>query len=233
MRITVVGKEKENVEALKRRISHLRNFCQLDEKDPEVVVSLGGDGSLLVAERMFPGVPKLMLRDGSICKKCHEGEIEDFIEQLSDRSYSVEKYSKIEAEIIKKDGKRSLLATNDIVVSNQFPNQALRFSVEIPGKLKKEFIGDGIVVASSFGSTGYFHSITRDSFEEGIGVVFNNTTEKQETIFLDNEDVNVKILRNPAYVTSDNNEDLPIIDVGDRVRIFKSEKFFQVIKIND
>ncbi|MBI4020263.1 MAG: hypothetical protein HY367_02940, partial [Candidatus Aenigmarchaeota archaeon] len=39
-------------------------------KDPDFVITYGGDGTILVAERKYPGVPKIPISRSRICSKC-------------------------------------------------------------------------------------------------------------------------------------------------------------------
>ena len=41
-----------------------------DSEEPELIITYGGDGALLGAEREFPGIPKLPLRDAATAPTC-------------------------------------------------------------------------------------------------------------------------------------------------------------------
>jgi len=124
-----------------------------------------------------------------------------------------------------------MLATNDIVIRNAIPTHALRFKISINGKqIKDEFIGDGIVVATTFGSTAYFESITRKKFNKGIGVAFNNTTVKQPPLFLnENAKIKVKITRGEAFLAADNEPKMAMLTAGKSVTITASKKKTKLI----
>ena len=59
MRVLVTGRYVDDV---KTPLSELAGV-ELVEDSPDLVLTHGGDGALLGAERDFPGVPKLPLRD--------------------------------------------------------------------------------------------------------------------------------------------------------------------------
>ncbi len=40
--------------------------------NPDIVISYGGDGSLLGAERLYPGIPKCPIRDSRSAPKCEQ-----------------------------------------------------------------------------------------------------------------------------------------------------------------
>jgi NAD+ kinase len=68
-----------------------------------------------------------------------------------------------------------------------------------------EITGDGIIVATPFGSTGYYRSVTRSTVSEGIGVAFNNCTEPFAPLCLASDvAIEVEVLRGPAVLARDN-----------------------------
>ena len=81
MKIALVGKIKKDIKQLKRQIE----FCgyEIVSRNPDVVISFGGDGSFLIAERRFPSVPKLPVRDKSICKRCNIGKLDRLLMRLN------------------------------------------------------------------------------------------------------------------------------------------------------
>lgn len=54
---SIVGDNHEKTKQL-----FIDKGCTFDEKNPEFVVSYGGDGTLLRAEFLYPSIPKLLLR---------------------------------------------------------------------------------------------------------------------------------------------------------------------------
>jgi len=60
MKLLIFGSEKEKIPQLVKKFGF-----KLVIKSPDVVVSYGGDGTLMKSEYQFPGVPKLILRASS------------------------------------------------------------------------------------------------------------------------------------------------------------------------
>jgi len=195
---------------------------QLVEDQPDVLISYGGDGTLLSAERKYPSIPKLPIRDSKVCKKCSIHTTEHLLEKLSLGEIKLENYPKLESKF----GNESVLALNDLVIRNSIPIHALRFRVYINNKLLRPevIIGDGIVFTTVFGSTGYYESITRESIEKNFAAAFNNTTFPIELIKFSQEDeIRVEIIRGPGTLSSDNNSKLQNLKEGDFVSIFPSK----------
>jgi len=94
-----------------------------------------------------------------------------------------------------------------------------------------EIIGDGIVVATpSFGSTGYYKSITDSFFEVGIGLAYNNSTEQSDHVVLDeNRIISIEITRGPAIIYADNQETSISLNKGDVATIKKSSQTAKIV----
>jgi NAD+ kinase len=224
IKIAIYGKTPESKAQLQKEIQ--KSGFILDENKPEIVISYGGDGTFLWAERKYPGIPKALFRYSNVCKKCHNLPITHALQLIKKGKYKLIAHKKLRAKI----DKTVLLATNDIVVRNSLPTHAIRFTIKINGKESKEHIGDGIVIATTFGSTGYFHSITRKKFNKGIGIAFNNTTIEQKPIFLpENARVEFTLTRGEAFVVADNEPRMILLTPGKSITIMTSSKKAKLI----
>ncbi|MBN1386129.1 NAD(+)/NADH kinase [Candidatus Woesearchaeota archaeon] len=200
---------------------------------PDFVVSVGGDGTLFFAERAYPGIPKLMLRESKKCLKCENVELELYINALKKGKVKTEKHKKLEASFPVGRKKEKTYCVNDFVLRNFYPTYALRFNIK-SGKniIGEELIGDGIVVATSFGATGYFESITRHKFSRGIGVAFNNLTKPKKHILLNEKSkIEIELLRGEAVFTADNDPVMYRMQEGARIRIRQSTKEMGLLRL--
>lgn len=213
MKVLLVGKSAQDIKELLEDMGF-----SIVTQDADVIISYGGDGTLLFAEREYPGIPKLPIRNSQFCNKCLRHEDKKILEDLLAGKLKLKEYKKLHMKFNGKD----FYALNDFVIRNEHPIHSIRFKVNVGHQL---FIGDGIVVSTPFGSTAYFKSITGESFDEGIGVAFNNTTEKIGPIYL-NKDENVKfqLVRGKANLSFDNNPDIFNIAEGTQITFDLSEK---------
>jgi len=194
---------------------------------PEFIISLGGDGTFLRAERKYPGIPKLLIRDSNVCQKCDNLEYDQVFMCIAGEEYRISKHMKIEAVFRKK----AYTATNDFAIRNRNPTRAIRFSVGV-GQDVYPLIGDGVVISSPFGSTGYFYSIARKSFKSGMGIAFNNvTTGLKSRVVNNSQEIVVELLRHDADFTVDNDPRIMTIKEGETVVFKPSKHYAQLIHL--
>jgi len=224
MRVAVVGRHRKYVERDLPKYG-----LKLSRKNPDVVISYGGDGTILYAERKYPAIPKIFIRHNAVCIKCHGDEYPKFLRKLSKKKFKIVKEIKVEGSV--KGNK--LIGFNEINVTTRKPIHALRFDVYVNEKVvARNVIGDGIVVSTPFGSQAYYYSITRKTFKKGLGIAFNNTRKKIKNLVVnENSVIKVKILRDEGLMVADNNPKFVRLSAGDVVTIKKAKEKARIIKI--
>lgn len=218
------SRDKTELEALVRGAGF-----RIDEKGPEVVMSYGGDGSILRAEDKYPGVPKLVIRESYIRAKCFSyaiDQIPKLLEMLSDGRFKIEEKQKVEA-VIKN---QKLVGLNEVQIHARLPTSAIRFSFETERMSIPEIIGDGIVAATPHGSTAYYRSIGCKPFNKGIRIAFNNVWPRRKPIELKGT-AKIKLLREHAWLAADNNPEMLQLNPGDIVEISLSKETAKFVKI--
>ena len=103
----------------------------------------------------------------------------------------------------------------------------------VDGKNYNELIGDGVIIATPFGSTAYYKATGGKSFEKGIGISFNNLHNRNAKSFVVLEDSVVKMTvnRGPALLLADNNEKCIELESGDTMTVRKSESVANFIYV--
>lgn len=126
----------------------------------QLLVVVGGDGSMLYAARRVAGtgVPLLGINRGRLGFLADVGP-SDMLARLDEvlrGDYASEKRLLLRAEIL--DGRRVVgggLALNDIVVNRHDPGRMLEIRTFIDGRYVNTHGGDGFIVATATGSTAY------------------------------------------------------------------------------
>jgi len=225
MRVALVGSDLHEVEGLLDRFK-----LERVRSDPDVVIANGGDGSVLGAEREYPRVPKLGLRNSRTCKKCPDHENEVVLGKLAAGKLVETRIIKLEADY----AGQTLLAINDIILHNEMITSSVRYRVDINGRNHSGvIIGDGLVVATPFGSSAYYRSITHSIFQVGIGLAFNNSTEQVDHLVLQEDcAIDITILRGPALVAADNDPNWFEAGDGQTFSVRKAEEPAHILGID-
>jgi len=198
-------------------------------ENPDAVICQGGDGTLLLAERLYPGIPKILVTDSPTCQKGVEIYLEKAKEKILNQEFEIIEHPKLECTV---NQKQKLVCFNDFIIRNDFPTHAIRFDLEVNEKKYLNLIGDGLVIATPFGSTAYYNSITRKPFAKGIGIAFNNLTKHQDHLVLDeNSVIKIKLNRKTAHLVADNNPQFIQIKENDVLEIKKAQETVKLIKI--
>jgi NAD kinase len=224
MKILVFGKESDLITDLVKK-----SGFEVVREDPDMIVSYGGDGTLMRSEFEFPGVPKLVLKGSRICKLCAGLPNEEILDRVKNGNYKVEEFMKLETVL----NDKKLSALNDIVAHNADPRHAIRYYISINGKeIGSEIIGDGVVIATPLGSTGYYRSITDSFFEVGIGLAFNNSTEQSDHMVLkDSSVIKIKVARGPAIVYADNQSDAIALGEEEELIVKMSGETAKIVRV--
>jgi NAD+ kinase len=132
----------------------------MPEHDPNLVVMLGGDGTLLAAARAFAftETPILAVNLGSLgfLTETPLADMYDALEAWMAGVAVVESRNLMHAELLR-DGKpfRVWEALNDVVAAKGAIARMGEFGVELDGQFVARFKADGVIVSTPTGSTAY------------------------------------------------------------------------------
>lgn len=227
MNITLFGAEAEKLHPL----IDAHESLTLVEKDPDVVVCFGGDGTLLASELKWPSVPKVPLRNSRRGIRCISDPPEKVLELLANGQLIRKEHLKLECTVHHSDPEHTdtqFLAINECNLHMARTNSSVRFQVwfdDKPYGTDHEVIGDGFVVCTPFGSTAYFNQITRGVFWCGMGVAFKYTSELTNHLIVpDDTVIRARITRGPAILAYDNSSEYVEMIEGDEIRVSKHDK---------
>ena len=129
-------------------------------KDVELVVILGGDGSLLAVARRVAilGIPVLGVHLGQLgfIMETTVDEVVDRLKEIVKGNFGIESRVMLEAEL--RRGKKSLgkeIVLNDVVVTKGALARIFELNIIVGGELVGGLRGDGVIVATPTGSTAY------------------------------------------------------------------------------
>jgi len=176
------------------------------DPDARVLVSYGGDGTLLCLAEKYVGRILLPVRhrEGGPYRYCPlhgpaniGGRLRDgerYRNQLA--IWFLPKISVI-------NGGKSYRAINEVCILNENRASAIRTRVESRDGYAVSSVGDGVIISTPYGSSGYFRSVAKGTFRYGTGVAFVNDCDNNGW-FVSDAVIEVRIERGPAIMTVDN-----------------------------
>ncbi len=158
------------VEALRRRgIEVVENWTQ--DAPVDIVISIGGDGTLLSAVHQIggSGVPVVGINFGHLgfLTTAGRNDIEKLAECLTTGSYSIEQRTMLE---VKTSGS-TLYALNEVYLHRLDQSPLLHTQVEVDGNMVATYAADGLIVATPTGSTAYSLSCGGPILAPGSGSI--------------------------------------------------------------
>ncbi|NLY31971.1 MAG: NAD(+)/NADH kinase [Firmicutes bacterium] len=126
----------------------------------DLIMVLGGDGTFLAVAGMYgpSGIPLLGVNLGHLgfLTEVEVGDLEQDLDKLVQGDYCVERRGMLDARVFRQ-GKlvSQALALNDVVVAKGPLARILHLEVAVEGVRIGNYRGDGVIVATPTGSTGY------------------------------------------------------------------------------
>ncbi|MBP2649342.1 MAG: ppnK [Firmicutes bacterium] len=141
-----------------------------------LAVTLGGDGTMLQSVRFVAaaGVPVCGVNLGQLgfLPEIEIDDLEQGLSRLINGEYSINERLMLDAVVIR-DGQEIHLssALNDVVVSRGGCSRMIRLKLYLNGELTEKYPADGLIVATSTGSTGYSLSAGGPIVSPGLNVI--------------------------------------------------------------
>ena len=150
----------------------------IDDNNFDLGIAIGGDGSFLRmikntnfnSDKYYVGINSGTL---GFLTEIKLDNIYEFIEELIEEKYKIEEIGIQETTIYHNDSSSKFYSLNEIVVRDK-DLKVLKMDIKINGDLLEKYIGDGILVATSSGSTAH-------NLSYGGSIVYNTFTSLQIT----------------------------------------------------
>lgn len=192
-------KSLEVAKAIKEKLEK-KNF-KIVEEDYEIAIAIGGDGSFLrmIKETAFnEDCIYVGINAGTLgfAQEINLDEIGEFIKSLEQEDYKIEEIGIAEIEIKTPDSISKQLSLNEIVIRDLELNTA-NLKITVEQNLLEDYVGDGILISTSFGSTAYNLSF-------GGSIVYNTFHTLQITPIAPLNNKSYRNLMNSVIIPSNN-----------------------------
>ncbi|PAF54008.1 hypothetical protein BKH42_03315 [Helicobacter sp. 13S00482-2] len=131
------------------------NMCQ----KVDVLVSLGGDGTLLSALRRSYGykIPAFGINIGHLgfLTAINPAEADEFASLLAKGDYKIDEHMMLDGSLIGFENKKNLHALNEILISKKNISGLLKIYAKVNGEPFNVYYADGLIIGTPTGSTAY------------------------------------------------------------------------------
>lgn len=216
-------------------------------RDSDLIICVGGDGTFLNTARQAFSYekPVLGINKGTVgfLAEVEISEIEMAIDSIVKGEYLIQSRMVLEVEVLRK-GKKIYenIAINDAVITRMTLSRIVRLIVMIDDKYADSFAGDGVIISTPTGSTGYSLSaggpiVQPDMRLVIISPICPHILHSRSYIASDTKTVSVVIddkSEIDAILTLDGQEGYAL-EPGDRISVKASGKsaFFATVKDMD
>lgn len=137
----------------------IENKYSVVDENPDLCLAIGGDGSFLrmVKNNNFKSEPLYVgINAGTLgfLQEIKIDDIDDFIYKLNNNLFKVDEVGIQETKIICKDDTSIFYSLNEIVLRDKDLNTT-KLDIQVNDAKLEKFIGDGILISTSTGSTAY------------------------------------------------------------------------------
>jgi NAD+ kinase len=211
---------------------------------PELVIVLGGDGTLLSVARIFAatGTPILSVNLGFLgfLTEVRLSDLYSTLEGWRDNRHVLDARIMLHAELWRKDEKHSAFrALNEVVVSKGDVARMGDFTVELERKKVARFRADGVIVSTPTGSTAYTLAangpiLTPDVDALVVTPICPHLLTLRPIVVRGDASLTVRIegVANQALLTLDGQQAVAL-QLGDEVRCRRSHHTVNLVRLSE
>ncbi len=168
----------------------IKKGIEIVDFDYELAIAVGGDGSflrMLKQNNFSSDIYYIGVNTGTLgfLQEIKPDWIEPFVDALNNEEFKIEQIGIQETKIVTENSSSLFYSLNEIVLRDRELNTTI-LNIEIDDVVLEKFVGDGILVSTSVGSTAY-------NLSYGGGIVYNTLHTLQITPIAP---LNSKVYRN-------------------------------------
>jgi len=207
----------------------------------DVVVVLGGDGTMIRAARMLDGreVPVFGVNLGFLGYMTNftVEEAQEQFEKVLAGDYEIEPRARLSAELVR-DGQNLMRATvlNDVVVNVSGISRIIEIRTEIDDAFVTTYRADGLIVSTPTGSTAYSLAAGGPILIPGtralvVAPICPHTLTMRPLVIQDDVRIGLTIVRGSDQVQATfDGQQAETLQLGDRLEIERAKGRLQLVK---
>lgn len=236
--VTIAEEKREEDDPLFITRKHL----SVIPEDTDLVIVLGGDGTMLQAARSiaYQDIPLVGVNLGTMgyLAEVEESGIDDALERILKGWYEIEDRMMLRGAL---EGKKDY-SLNDIIVTRYQGVATIGYNIYVNDQFLCSYYADGLVVSTPTGSTGYNMSAGGPIIEPSANMILvtpicPHTLNSRSLVFSPNTKIDVELLPgrdgNPmTAISSFDGSGTLLMNTGDKIEIKMSKKTTKILRLN-
>lgn len=239
--VEIVLSQELRHEAINREFPSVDDYVSHDNQTIDFALSVGGDGTFLTTAALVGhlDIPILGINCGHLgyLAEVQTDNLELVLDQLVNNNYTIEKRSMLEVSC-QQDGKlASPYALNEVAILKSGLSSMITVDVTLNGEFLHNYKADGLLVATSTGSTAYNLSVGGPLLDPHVNAIIlspvaTHSLNIRPLVVLDDSKIDIKIAsRNGNFLLSvDGRSQILSQDV--QLHIERSQRTIKLVRIN-
>lgn len=203
----------------------------IPNKKYDLLISLGGDGTLLNVAKKYLDTPIMGINTGNLgyLTVSNKDNLHDLLKKIKLNEIEIEERILIEGNL----GSENIVALNDIVISRGNYAKMIDTKLYIDGKYVDNYRGDGLIISTPTGSTAYSLSAGGPIVEPDLDVILitpicSHSIKQRPIVVSVDRNIEIKS-ENEFLVVADGEEGLKSKDIS----ITKYNKKVKLVKLKN
>lgn len=239
--VEIVLSQELRHEAINREFPSVDDYVSHENQTIDFALSVGGDGTFLTTAALVGhlDIPILGINCGHLgyLAEVQTDNVELVLDQLVNNNYTIEKRSMLEVSC-QQDGKlASPYALNEVAILKSGLSSMITVDVTLNGEFLHNYKADGLLVATSTGSTAYNLSVGGPLLDPHVNAIIlspvaTHSLNIRPLVVLDDSKIDIKITsRNGNFLLSvDGRSQVLSQDV--QLHIERSQRTIKLVRIN-
>ncbi len=214
-------------------------LSSVDPKSIKVIISLGGDGTILRLIHNYPDIPApiLGINLGSLgfMADIPVSEIYPALNELLKKNYKIQERVMMDGEA---SGNRTCFAVNEISFHRAGNPTLIELSIHVDGTYLNTFSADGVIVATASGSTAYSLAAGGPIMTPEINAfvltpISPHTISNRPIVLMPNKEIHIQYTSHlqPIEVVADGLTSYHL-STGEVFHIKRSERKFRLVNLS-
>ncbi|WP_034446583.1 NAD(+)/NADH kinase [Butyrivibrio sp. AE2032] len=219
-----------------------RNHLSVIPEDTDLVIVLGGDGTMLQAARSvaFMDVPLIGVNLGTMgyLTEVDESGVDEALEKILKGEYEIEDRMMLRGSV---EGKKDY-SLNDIILTRYQDISTIGYNIYVNDQFLYNYFADGLIISTPTGSTGYNMSAGGPIIEPSAHMILvtpvcPHTLSSRSLVFSPGTRIEVELTegrdgREQKAISSFDGSGTILMHSGDRLEIKMSKKTTKILRLN-